>query len=67
MLGMTVVAEGVETARQHDRLAALACDACQGYYFSRPISAERLVTLTNEHPDERSVCLSPLVSVANVS
>src|SRR4029077_18655050 len=28
-LGRVVVAEGVETAQQHDRLSALDCDSCQ--------------------------------------
>jgi FOG: EAL domain len=45
MLGMTVVAEGVETAEQHKRLASLGCDSCQGYYFARPMSADDLDTL----------------------
>jgi diguanylate cyclase (GGDEF)-like protein len=39
-LSLTVAAEGVETARQHDHVAALGCDACQGYYFARPMPAE---------------------------
>jgi diguanylate cyclase (GGDEF)-like protein/PAS domain S-box-containing protein len=39
-LGMTVVAEGVETAGQRDRLRALGCHVLQGYYFARPMPAD---------------------------
>lgn len=35
-LGMRVVAEGVETRAQLDRLIQMGCDCCQGYYFGRP-------------------------------
>ncbi|NEX59845.1 putative bifunctional diguanylate cyclase/phosphodiesterase [Noviherbaspirillum galbum] len=42
-LGMTTVAEGVETGEQANILAALHCDKLQGYYFSRPLPAEELV------------------------
>jgi EAL domain-containing protein (putative c-di-GMP-specific phosphodiesterase class I) len=48
-LGMTVVAEGVETAEQHEQLAALGCDYCQGYYFALPMSAADLDTLLAQH------------------
>jgi EAL domain-containing protein (putative c-di-GMP-specific phosphodiesterase class I) len=41
-LGMTVVAEGVETIAQHTQLSSLDCDSCQGYYFARPMSAAAL-------------------------
>jgi diguanylate cyclase (GGDEF)-like protein len=46
-LGVRMVAEGVETAAAHRRLAAMACDVVQGFLFSRPVPAEevdRLVT-----------------------
>jgi EAL domain-containing protein (putative c-di-GMP-specific phosphodiesterase class I) len=35
-LGILVVAEGVETAAERDRLAELGCDVLQGYLFARP-------------------------------
>ena len=38
-LGLSVVAEGVETASQFDFLKALECDVVQGYFFSRPVAA----------------------------
>jgi diguanylate cyclase (GGDEF)-like protein len=43
-LGMAVVAEGVQTAAQHDEVAALGCDAYQGFYFAHPSSADDVTT-----------------------
>ena len=43
-LGLHVVAEGVETARQRDILLTLDCDELQGFLFARPMAA-RLLTL----------------------
>lgn len=42
-LGITVVAEGVETQAQADFLAAHGCDILQGYFISRPIPKQELV------------------------
>ena len=39
-LGMTVVAEGVETETQRERLSSLGCEYLQGYLFSRPLPAD---------------------------
>ena len=39
-LGLSVIAEGVETAEQKFRLAGLGCFFYQGYFFSRPVSIE---------------------------
>ena len=49
-LGLTVVAEGVETVRQRDELVALECDAAQGFLFSRPEPAARLTGLRPGSP-----------------
>lgn len=39
-LGMTIVAEGVETEAQREMLKRCKCDCMQGYIFSRPINEE---------------------------
>jgi diguanylate cyclase (GGDEF)-like protein len=44
-LSTTVVAEGVETQEQETFLREHACDEMQGYYFSKPISAEGFAEL----------------------
>jgi len=38
-LGMTIVAEGVETELIRDRLIEIGCDIAQGYWYSRPMPA----------------------------
>jgi EAL domain-containing protein (putative c-di-GMP-specific phosphodiesterase class I) len=44
-LGLSVTAEGVETADQFERLRALGCPQGQGFLFSRPVVASELPTL----------------------
>jgi EAL domain-containing protein (putative c-di-GMP-specific phosphodiesterase class I) len=44
-LGMHVVAEGVETPEQRDRLRELGCDYAQGHLFSKPVSAAQFAEL----------------------
>jgi len=41
-LDLRVVAEGVETDAQRDRLVARGCDELQGYRFARPMPAEAM-------------------------
>jgi EAL domain-containing protein (putative c-di-GMP-specific phosphodiesterase class I) len=44
-LGVHVVAEGVETEEQADRLRVLGCKLAQGYLFSRPVAPEAVRAL----------------------
>ena len=37
---LEVIAEGIETARQMERLTELGCEYGQGYYFSQPMEAK---------------------------
>jgi len=44
ILRLEVVAEGVETQEQYDYLRQIGCNKVQGYYLSRPIPAEKIIT-----------------------
>jgi diguanylate cyclase (GGDEF)-like protein/PAS domain S-box-containing protein len=44
-LGMRTIAEGVETPEQLVQLRAIGCSIAQGYYISRPLSADGLLQL----------------------
>ena len=39
-LGMDTLTEGVETAKQFEKLFEMGCKLYQGYYFSKPIPLE---------------------------
>ncbi|RYF44167.1 MAG: sensor domain-containing phosphodiesterase [Comamonadaceae bacterium] len=47
-LGLTVVAEGVETAEQAQMLAAMKCDQAQGFLYSPPVPAHELARLLRD-------------------
>jgi diguanylate cyclase (GGDEF)-like protein len=59
-LGLSVVAEGVETTRQRDILVALHCDELQGFLFAKPMSA-RLLTMWAMGEDESRVRASSAI------
>ncbi|MBQ8095449.1 MAG: EAL domain-containing protein [Clostridia bacterium] len=44
-LEVTCVAEGVETKAQYQLLRDMRCDYAQGYYFSKPVNAEKFEKL----------------------
>ena len=41
-VGLTVVAEGVETREQEEYLRAFGCDRAQGYLYARPQPADAI-------------------------
>jgi EAL domain-containing protein (putative c-di-GMP-specific phosphodiesterase class I) len=49
-LGMTTVAEGIETDSQAALMQRLACDRGQGYLFSRPLEADALALWARARP-----------------
>lgn len=46
-LGLSVVAEGVESQIQEDTLHRLGCDWLQGYFYGNPLSGEEFLTKYN--------------------
>ena len=49
-LGLTVTAEGIESAAQAERLRATGCDTAQGWYFARPGPPHRVARMLHEGP-----------------
>ena len=49
-LGMSVVAEGVETLHQLSAVRGVGCDYAQGYHFSAPVDAAAATRLIAVQP-----------------
>ncbi len=49
-LGMTIIAEGIETERQMHILKALGCHFGQGFLFSKPLKADKIPDYIREQP-----------------
>ena len=58
-LGMTVIAEGVETVEQQAFLRSHACDEMQGFLFSKPLPPAQLANLLRSAPLLLSPPLQP--------
>ena len=41
-LGLSVVAEGVETVEQDNRVRDIGCDSAQGFLYARPMPANEM-------------------------
>ena len=49
-MGLRVVAEGVETREQMERLKEFGCDCVQGYYFAKPMPVAEYEQLLKKQP-----------------
>ncbi|WP_246737698.1 GGDEF and EAL domain-containing protein [Nordella sp. HKS 07] len=49
-LGLTVVAEGIQSQDDIDRLGSLACDFGQGYFIGEPMTAKQVVDVLSGVP-----------------
>lgn len=51
---LSVVAEGVETLEQLERLKELGCDYVQGYYFARPMPCSEFKQLLTKQSEQKT-------------
>jgi EAL domain-containing protein (putative c-di-GMP-specific phosphodiesterase class I) len=48
-LGIDVIAEGIETAEQLEKLQMIRCPRGQGYYFAKPMEGKTMRSLLSSH------------------
>ena len=48
-LNIPVLAEGIETIQELSAVKRVGCDEAQGFYFSKPLSHDRILSVMHEH------------------
>jgi diguanylate cyclase (GGDEF)-like protein len=66
-LGLTITAEGVETAEQYDLLRELGCDRAQGFLMSRPLLPDALESWVQDHQSPASARVSETIAVSGAT
>ena len=56
-MNLSVVAEGVETREQLERLREIGCDYVQGYLFARPMPGSEFEEILKQCPEKREMLL----------
>ncbi len=64
-LGMSVVAEGVETPLQRDLLLAAGCDFAQGYLFAAPMPVQRFEALLLKQWEAGAAAMESLATASS--
>ena len=57
-LGLKVIAEGIENKDAWDLLSVLGCDYAQGYYISKPMPAENVISWSDIWVNETKIALA---------
>ena len=55
-LGLSVIAEGIETIQQLEWLQHLGCEFGQGYLFSKPLAADEIERIYLTRPTKNRLC-----------
>ena len=63
-LGMSIIAEGVETEFEADMMTQFGCTELQGFYFSPPLSAEGMVEFLRSYRPRRPASVPPSLRAA---
>jgi len=66
-LGFEVLAEGVETEAQFERLLHMGCEQMQGYLLTPPVAADRAATLLEQPWGTRQVTARAQLGNSGVS
>jgi diguanylate cyclase (GGDEF)-like protein len=61
-IGLSVVAEGIETAGQTATLLSMHCQFGQGYFFSKPLAAEDVPDFIRDYPARAAMPLSSAIT-----
>jgi EAL domain-containing protein (putative c-di-GMP-specific phosphodiesterase class I) len=63
---MDVIAEGIETLEQAEKLIEFDCNLGQGYYYARPVNTEKTEELLEQETIYRPINLDQNLELSNL-